>query len=94
MLPKNKLGRRQLRKLKVYAGPEHPHRGPADLSLMPLYPAVQVNQEDESLSDLQYYGTGRRKTATARVYLRPGSGAVSVNGRKSRQVLSRARSCG
>lgn len=26
MLPKNKLGRRQLRKLKVYAGPEHPHQ--------------------------------------------------------------------
>jgi large subunit ribosomal protein L13 len=25
MLPKNKLGRRMLRKLKVYAGPEHPH---------------------------------------------------------------------
>ena len=25
MLPKNRLGRRQLRKLKVYAGPEHPH---------------------------------------------------------------------
>ncbi len=30
---------------------------------------------------LNYYGTGRRKTATARVYLRPGSGAVEVNGR-------------
>ena len=26
MLPKNKLGRRQLRKLKVYAGGEHPHQ--------------------------------------------------------------------
>jgi large subunit ribosomal protein L13 len=26
MLPKNKLGRKQLRKLKVYAGPEHPHQ--------------------------------------------------------------------
>lgn len=26
MLPKNKLSRRQIRKLKVYAGPEHPHR--------------------------------------------------------------------
>ncbi len=26
MLPKNKLGRRQIRKLKVYAGPEHPHQ--------------------------------------------------------------------
>ena len=25
MLPKNKLGRAQYRKLKVYAGPEHPH---------------------------------------------------------------------
>jgi large subunit ribosomal protein L13 len=25
MLPKNRMGRRQLRKLKVYAGPEHPH---------------------------------------------------------------------
>lgn len=25
MLPKNSLGRQQLRKLKVYAGPEHPH---------------------------------------------------------------------
>ncbi|MBI4161363.1 MAG: 30S ribosomal protein S9 [Acidobacteria bacterium] len=30
---------------------------------------------------IQYYGTGRRKTATARVYLRPGTGAVRVNGR-------------
>ncbi|MFN7943707.1 MAG: 30S ribosomal protein S9 [Thermoanaerobaculia bacterium] len=29
----------------------------------------------------QYYGTGRRKTSTARVFLRPGSGAVRVNGR-------------
>ena len=29
----------------------------------------------------QYYGTGRRKTSTARVFLRPGSGAVTVNHR-------------
>jgi len=33
------------------------------------------------LSENTFYGTGRRKTATARVYLRPGSGAVAVNGR-------------
>ncbi|MEM9555001.1 MAG: 50S ribosomal protein L13 [Acidobacteriota bacterium] len=26
MLPKNALGRKMLRKLKVYAGPEHPHQ--------------------------------------------------------------------
>lgn len=32
--------------------------------------------------DIQYYGTGRRKTSTARVYLRPGSGAITVNKRE------------
>ena len=32
-------------------------------------------------NDTQYYGTGRRKTAAARVYLRPGAGNVKVNGR-------------
>jgi large subunit ribosomal protein L13 len=26
MLPRNRLGRAQLRKLKVYAGPDHPHQ--------------------------------------------------------------------
>jgi len=26
MLPKNRLGRRLATKLKVYAGPDHPHR--------------------------------------------------------------------
>jgi large subunit ribosomal protein L13 len=26
MLPRNRLGRAQLRKLKIYAGPEHPHQ--------------------------------------------------------------------
>jgi len=30
---------------------------------------------------VQYYGTGRRKTAIARVYLRPGNGDFTVNGR-------------
>jgi small subunit ribosomal protein S9 len=28
----------------------------------------------------QYYGTGRRKTSIARVYLRPGKGKLTVNG--------------
>jgi small subunit ribosomal protein S9 len=31
------------------------------------------------VADIQYYGTGRRKTSTARVYLRPGGGEVVVN---------------
>ena len=29
----------------------------------------------------QYYGTGRRKTSTARVFLKGGSGAITINGR-------------
>ena len=28
----------------------------------------------------QYYGTGRRKSSTARVFLRPGKGDIKVNG--------------
>ena len=31
------------------------------------------------MAEIQYYGTGRRKTSTARVYLRPGVGDVQVN---------------
>lgn len=34
------------------------------------------------MADIQYYGTGRRKTSTARVYLRPGSGVITVNRRE------------
>jgi small subunit ribosomal protein S9 len=33
------------------------------------------------MSTTQHYGTGRRKTSVARVFLRPGTGAVTVNGR-------------
>ncbi len=34
------------------------------------------------MSELQYYGTGRRKTAAARVFLRPGAGGLKINGRE------------
>ncbi len=35
------------------------------------------------MADLvQYYGTGRRKSAIARVFLRPGSGGFTVNGKE------------
>jgi small subunit ribosomal protein S9 len=33
------------------------------------------------MADTQYYGTGRRKTSVARVYLRPGKGEIKVNRR-------------
>lgn len=34
------------------------------------------------MADIQYYGTGRRKSSTARIYLRPGSGTITVNKRE------------
>jgi small subunit ribosomal protein S9 len=34
------------------------------------------------LASIEYYATGRRKTSTARVFLRPGKGAITVNYRE------------
>ena len=49
------------------------------------------------MSDTFFYGTGRRKRSTARVFLRPGKGAITVNnraldvffGRKTAQMIVR-----
>ena len=49
------------------------------------------------MSDTQFYGTGRRKSSTARVFMRPGSGSITVNkrpldtffGRKTAQMIVR-----
>lgn len=35
------------------------------------------------------YGTGRRKTATARVFLKPGTGSISINGRSLENYFGR-----
>ncbi len=40
------------------------------------------------MSDIQYYGTGRRKTAKARVFLRAGAGEIVVNGRSLDDYLA------
>jgi len=37
----------------------------------------------------QYYGTGRRQTSAARVFLRPGSGAIVINGRPLDEFFGR-----
>jgi len=42
-----------------------------------------------ALQRQHHYGTGRRKTAVARVYLRPGKGAITVNGRPVDEFFSR-----
>lgn len=40
------------------------------------------------MADLvQYYGTGRRKSAIARVFLRPGNGSFTVNGKSHEEYF-------
>src|SRR5204862_7314837 len=37
------------------------------------------SSRSRNVAAVQYYGTGRRKTSTARVFLRPGSGSININ---------------
>ena len=41
----------------------------------------------------QYYGTGRRKSSSARVFLRPGKGVITVNNRVVEDYFGRETSC-
>ena len=41
------------------------------------------------MSTAQYYGTGRRKTSTARVFLRSGTGNIQINGRTIDEYFGR-----
>ncbi|MDP8222216.1 MAG: 30S ribosomal protein S9 [Candidatus Lernaella stagnicola] len=41
------------------------------------------------MADNQYYGTGRRKTSVARVYIAPGSGVIQVNKRTFEDFFQR-----
>ena len=41
------------------------------------------------MSEITFYGTGRRKRSVARVYLSPGKGEINVNGESFRDYLCR-----
>ena len=41
------------------------------------------------MADSQYYGTGRRKSSSARVYLKSGNGEITVNSRTLDQYFGR-----
>ncbi|MEL7310503.1 MAG: 30S ribosomal protein S9 [Pseudomonadota bacterium] len=41
------------------------------------------------MSETAFYGTGRRKTSTARVYIRPGNGDITVNRKPLDQFFGR-----
>ena len=80
MLPRNRLARAQIDKLKIYAGPEHPHAAQA--------PEAAAAGGLDGMSEIaQYRGTGKRKTSVARVILRPGDGDDVVQRPHARGVL-------
>lgn len=41
------------------------------------------------MAENQYYGTGRRKSSTARVFVKPGTGNITVNKRSLEQYFGR-----
>jgi small subunit ribosomal protein S9 len=41
------------------------------------------------MAENQYYGTGRRKSSTARVFLRPGNGNITINKRSIDEYFGR-----
>ena len=79
MLPKNRLARQQITKLKIYAGPEHPHA--------PAEPEAAGARFMSAVA--QYRGTGKRKTSVARVILKPGDGQTWINGRTLQEYFPR-----
>ena len=82
MLPKGPLGRAMFRKLKVYAGNEHTHAAQQP-QLLDIYSGLQA------MAETQNYGTGRRKSSTARVFIKPGSGNIVINQRSLEQYFGR-----
>jgi len=45
------------------------------------------------MADNQYYGTGRRKSSTARVFMKAGNGAITINKRELAVYFPRETAC-
>ena len=72
------LGGEILTKLKVYATPDHPHA--AQQPEAARRQAFETRTEMSADKQEATYATGKRKTAVARVWVKPGSGQIKVNG--------------
>src|SRR5260370_36181183 len=57
-----------------------PRRSPSRFRPAPG-PSIDAGLRGERMAATQFYGTGRRKTSVARVWLRPGGGRILVNRR-------------
>ena len=95
MLPGGVLGKKQLTKLKIYSGNEHPHtaQNPKIIELEKLNNKIELEirwkifkiHKKKNKLKLDFkdskYATGRRKTSIAKVWLKKGSGKIYVNGK-------------
>ena len=85
MLPKNRLGRRLLTKLKVYTGAEHPHA-----AQKPVVAEVVVRSH-HGRTERDFAATGKRKTAVARVRVTRRIGQIVTVNRRALEELLRPR---
>ena len=81
MLPKGPLGYAMIKKLKVYGGAYAPAHRPAA--------ARAADLKGTSMIGNWNYGTGRRKSSVARVFLKKGKGEITVNGKPVEQYFGR-----
>ena len=84
MLPKGPLGRQMIKKLKVYAGPEHPHAAQTPSRPRPRRGQGPLSRDRNRTpwpTNPLTQTTGRRKEAVARARLRPGTGKHTINGK-------------
>ena len=79
MLPKGPLGYAMIKKLKVYAGATHPHTA--------QQPKVLEILQERAMIGNWNYGTGRRKSSVARVFMKKGSGQITRQRQAGRGVL-------
>jgi large subunit ribosomal protein L13 len=77
MLPKNRLGRAMVRKLQVYAGPEHPHRAqkpqPLRLGEVPEWTGLPETAEPSAPAATPAPASPTRRTTTRRPAATPAS---------------------
>ncbi len=74
------------------AAPAHPSENADDFiaSAAPVAPVSVMPLREQEIDALgRAYATGRRKDAVARVWLKPGSGKITVNGRDSETYFAR-----
>ena len=60
-----------------------------DLAVAATVPAEQPKREPKRDAQGRSYATGRRKNAVARVWIKPGKGEITINGKRVGQYFAR-----